>query len=113
MQRIMNDPDYIVDEMVEGFLKNHKDLVEKTANPRVLKSRFPTEGRVAVVTGGGSGHKPAFIGYCGENLCDAVAIGEILSLIHIFRSEQHETNLKQSKDPLTTGSQNVFCIITI
>ena len=48
MQRIMNDPDYIVDEMVEGFLKNHKDLVEKTANPRVLKSRFPTEGRVAV-----------------------------------------------------------------
>lgn len=79
MQRIMNDPDYIVDEMVEGFLKNHKDLVEKTANPRVLKSRFPTEGRVVVVTGGGSGHKPAFIGYCGENLCDAVAIGEICS----------------------------------
>ena len=61
MQRIMNDPDYIVDEMVEGFLKNHKDLVEKTANPRVLKSRFPTEGRVAVVTGGGSGHKPALL----------------------------------------------------
>ena len=79
MQRIMNDPDYIVDEMVEGFLKNHKDLVEKTANPRVLKYRFPTEGRVEVVTGGGSGHKPAFIGYCGENLCDAVAIGEICS----------------------------------
>lgn len=79
MQRILNDPDYIVDEMVEGFLKNHKDLVEKTANPRVLKSRFSTEGRVAVVTGGGSGHKPAFIGYCGENLCDAVAIGEICS----------------------------------
>ena len=79
MQRIMNDPDYIVDEMVEGFLKNHKDLVEKTANPRVLKSRFLTQGRVAVVNGGGSGHKPAFIGYCGENLCDAVAIGEICS----------------------------------
>ena len=79
MQRILNDPDYIVDEMVEGFLKNHKDLVEKTDNPRVLKSRFSTEGRVAVVTGGGSGHKPAFIGYCGENLCDAVAIGEICS----------------------------------
>ena len=32
-----------------------------------------------MVTGGGSGHKPAFIGYCGENLCDAVAIGEICS----------------------------------
>jgi dihydroxyacetone kinase-like protein len=39
---------------------------------------MPT-GRVGVVTGGGSGHKPAFIGYIGENLCDAVAVGEICS----------------------------------
>lgn len=37
------------------------------------------EGKVGIVTGGGSGHKPAFIGYIGENLCDAVAVGEIFS----------------------------------
>lgn len=79
MQRILNDPDLIVDEMVEGFLKNHADLVVKTDNPRAVKSTYSTEGRVAVVTGGGSGHKPAFIGYCGKNLCDAIAIGEICS----------------------------------
>ena len=41
MQRIMNDPDYIVDEMVEGFLKNHKDLVEKTAIPGYLSLDSP------------------------------------------------------------------------
>ena len=37
----------------------------------------PIDGKVGVVTGGGSGHKPAFIGYLGKNLCDAAAVGEI------------------------------------
>ena len=79
MQRILIDPDNIVEEMLEGFLKAHPDLVEATENPRAIKSVFPTAGRVAVVTGGGSGHKPAFIGFCGENLCDGIAVGEICS----------------------------------
>lgn len=79
MQRILNDPDDIVDEMLKGFLKTHSDIVEGTENPRVIKSTQNVEGKVGVVTGGGSGHKPAFIGYCGKNLCDAVAVGEICS----------------------------------
>ena len=79
MQRILNNPDNIVEEMLEGFLKAHPDLVEATDNPRAVKSVYPTQGRVAVVTGGGSGHKPAFIGFCGENLCDGIAVGEICS----------------------------------
>lgn len=79
MQRILNNPDNIVDEMLKGFLKTHKDIVEKTSNPRVVKAVQAPSGRVGVVTGGGSGHKPAFIGYVGKNLCDAVAVGEIFS----------------------------------
>ena len=79
MQRILNDPDMIVDEMLQGFLKTHSDLVEATENPRVIKAKNIPEGKVGVITGGGSGHKPAFIGYCGKNLCDAVAVGEICS----------------------------------
>ncbi|MDQ0203935.1 dihydroxyacetone kinase, partial [Pectinatus haikarae] len=39
MQRIINDPDNIVNEMLEGFLKAHADIVEATANPRVIKAR--------------------------------------------------------------------------
>lgn len=77
MQRILNNPDNIVDEMLSGFVKAHPDLVETTENQRVLKSVESTEGRVGVVTGGGSGHKPAFIGYIGKNMCDAAAVGEI------------------------------------
>ncbi len=79
MQRILNNPDYIVDEMLEGFLKTHSDIVEATENQRVVKAKHIKTGKVGVVTGGGSGHKPAFIGYVGENMCDAAAVGEICS----------------------------------
>ena len=79
MQRILNDPDYIVDEMLEGFLKTHSDIVEPTDNPRVVKAKNIKPDKTGVVTGGGSGHKPAFIGYVGENMCDAAAVGEICS----------------------------------
>ena len=80
MQRIINDPDSAVDEMLKGFIKCHSNLVMPTDNPRVLKyKKAPIAGKVGVVTGGGSGHKPAFIGYIGENMVDAVAVGEIFS----------------------------------
>ncbi|MCP1102656.1 dihydroxyacetone kinase-like protein [Aequitasia blattaphilus] len=79
MQRILNNPDNIVDEMLEGFLKTHKDIVSKTDNKRVVKARKIRDNKVGVVTGGGSGHKPAFIGYVGENMCDTAAVGEICS----------------------------------
>lgn len=79
MQRILNNPDDIVEEELEGFLKAHPDLVVATKNPRVIKYAGFSGGRVGVVTGGGSGHDPAFIGYCGRNMIDAVAVGEICS----------------------------------
>ncbi|WP_254424196.1 dihydroxyacetone kinase subunit DhaL [Thalassospira marina] len=81
MQRFINDPDDIVDETVAGFVKAHSDLVRKDPeNNRVVVSRFaPQEGKVGIVTGGGSGHEPAFVGYVGQNMVDAVAIGELFS----------------------------------
>src|SRR4029077_19858338 len=81
MQRIINDPNLVVEEMLRGFVKSRPDLVAAVAeNPRVLKYvRAPIKGKGGVVTGGGSGHKPAFIGYIGKNLCDAVAVGEIFT----------------------------------
>lgn len=80
MQRILNNPDNIVDEMLEGFVKTHGDIVKTTFHPRVIAAKeTPISGKVGVVTGGGSGHKPAFIGYVGDNMCDAAAVGEICS----------------------------------
>jgi len=80
MQKIINDPDLVVEEMVEGFVKAHSDIISATQNERVLKYKeAPIQGKVGIVTGGGSGHKPAFSGYLGKNMVDAVAVGEIFS----------------------------------
>ena len=80
MQRMVNDPDLVVEEMLQGFLKNHSDILVQTENPRVVKYvNAPVLGKVGIVTGGGSGHKPAFIGYVGRNMVDAAAVGEIFS----------------------------------
>jgi len=80
MQKIINKPQDVVDEMLEGFLRAHTDRITRTANPRVVKHvKSPAAGKVGIVTGGGSGHKPAFIGYIGRNMIDAVAVGEIFS----------------------------------
>jgi len=80
MQRLINDPNLVVEDMLKGFVQAHPDLVAVTDNPRVLKYRAaPVPNKVGIVTGGGSGHKPAFIGYLGRNMVDAVAVGEVFS----------------------------------
>ena len=81
MQRFLNNPDDIVDETIAGFVRAHDDVVRlHEDNHRVVVSRFAAEkGRVGIVTGGGSGHEPAFVGYTGKNMVDAVAVGELFS----------------------------------
>ena len=98
MQRILNNPDHIVDEMLEGFAKCHSSIVkrvvtsEENARGVIAAVNAPKAGKVGVVTGGGSGHKPAFIGYVGKNMCDAAAVGEIctsptaLAFLEAFRA---------------------------
>ena len=80
MNRIINNPNLVVEDMLKGFLKSHSNIVVPTENPRVIKYKnAPMENKVGIVTGGGSGHEPAFVGYVGKNLVDAVAIGEVFS----------------------------------
>lgn len=80
MQRFINNPDFVVDDTVKGFVKAHADIVRLADNPRVIAAKdAPQPGKVGVVTGGGSGHEPAFIGYTGRNMLDAVAVGELFS----------------------------------
>lgn len=80
MNRIINDPDQVVEQAIEGYLKACPRYLAATDHPRVLKyPAAPLTGKVGIVTGGGSGHEPAFLGYIGKNMLDAVAIGEIFS----------------------------------
>ena len=80
MKKFINDPFDVVDEMLEGFLAVHSRYVRKLETTRtVVRADAPVHGKVGVVTGGGSGHKPAFIGFVGRGMLDAVAVGEIFT----------------------------------
>ena len=80
MKKFINDPTKVVDEALEGYVDAYSDMVEVLPDARVLvRKNIPSFAKVGVITGGGSGHKPAFLGYVGEGLCDAAAIGEIFA----------------------------------
>ena len=78
MNRVINNADIVVEDMLKGLLQAHCELEVAMDNPRIIKHcSAPQSGKVGIVTGGRSGHEPAFLGYVGENLVDAVAVGEI------------------------------------
>jgi len=80
MKKFINDPNLVVDEMMEGYVAAHRDKVRALSEARVVvRKDAPVKGKVGVITGGGSGHKPAFIGYVGKGMVDAVAAGEIFT----------------------------------
>ncbi len=80
VNRIINDPEQVADEAIRGVLLAYPDILASTGHPRVLRAaRRRGEGKVGIVTGGGSGHEPAFLGFVGAGLCDAVACGEIFA----------------------------------
>ena len=80
MKKFVNDPFDVVDEMLEGFLDVYSSYVRKLESARtVVRVDAPIRGKVGVITGGGSGHKPAFIGFIGKGMLDAVAVGEIFT----------------------------------
>lgn len=78
MQKLFNNPKDVVNESIAGFLKCNREYVAPTKCKRTIKYCLaPVSGKVGVVSGGGSGHDPAFMGYLGKNMLDAVAIGDI------------------------------------
>jgi len=81
MKKIINDPFKVVDEMIEGILKAYPHHLKSIAGNKRALIRFnaPVKGKVAIVTGGGAGHIPVFLGYVGKGLCDGVAIGNVFS----------------------------------
>lgn len=80
MKKLINDPAAFVDEVLEGILHAHgADLKAVDGEPRAIVRTSDPAGRVGIVTGGGSGHLPLFLGYVGEGLCAGVAVGNVFS----------------------------------
>jgi dihydroxyacetone kinase len=78
MTRIFNDPADFADEALAGFCDAHSDLVRQVEGGAVRRNR-PATPKVAVITGGGSGHYPAFAGIIGPGFADGAVVGNIFT----------------------------------
>lgn len=81
MKKLINDPFEVVDETIEGILVAYPNHLKRCAGSQraLMRADGPIEGKVSIVTGGGSGHIPVFLGYVGPGLLDAVSIGQVFS----------------------------------
>ncbi len=79
MKKFINTYDDMIEEMLTGFVTAHADRVERRHERVITRVEAPIKGKVGVVTGGGSGHKPALIGYLGAGMMDAIAVGNIFA----------------------------------
>ncbi|CAN5409511.1 dihydroxyacetone kinase subunit DhaK [soil metagenome] len=80
-KKIINDGNRVVEEMLDGIIAAHpKHVRQLPHSPRsIIAVDGPRPGKVGIVTGGGSGHEPTFLGYVGKGLADAAAIGNVFA----------------------------------
>ena len=81
VKKLINAPDVVVEEMLEGAIRAHRAYLRPLAASRraLVALDGPRPGKVGLVVGGGSGHEPCFLGYVGKGLAHAVAVGNIFS----------------------------------
>lgn len=79
LKKIINDPDAVVTEMIEGLTGAYPRMYEKHPAVNGILSRQRKKDRVALVIGGGTGHEPLFAGFVGKGLADAAACGNIFT----------------------------------
>ena len=77
--KLINQPENLVGEMLEGFCTAYSHIARLTDNGNVARATPKAEGKVALVIGCGSGHEPAMIGWVGEGLFDVNIAGEIFT----------------------------------
>lgn len=79
MKKIMNDPSNIVEEMMQGMLIGHSEIIKRVPDTGVLQRKIEKTGKVAVISGGGSGHEPAHAGFVGEGMLSAAVCGAVFT----------------------------------
>src|SRR5690606_21306925 len=78
MKKILNNPEEFVADMLDGLYKAHPEQLAFVDDIHSLvRADAPVEGKVGLMTGGGSGHLPVFLGYVGQGMLDGCAIGDV------------------------------------
>ena len=81
MKKLVNAPDRIVDDMIDGFVAAYPGLVARGAHPRVVRRAVPapSDRKTALLIGNGSGHEPIAMGFVGEGMLDANVVGDVFA----------------------------------
>ncbi len=103
MKKFVNNAEDYVDEMLEGLYTAHPDMVTYINDDMrcLVKAGEKKQGKVALATGGGSGHLPLFLGYVGEGMLDGCAIGGV------FQSPSAEQMYELTKE-IDTGAGALY-----
>ncbi|HEY4864302.1 MAG TPA: dihydroxyacetone kinase subunit DhaK [Candidatus Dormibacteraeota bacterium] len=80
MRKFLNDPEQVVKESLVGLAAAHGDLLRYDAeNQVVIRKDAPRQGKVALISGGGSGHEPLHGGFVGAGMLDAACPGQVFT----------------------------------
>ncbi|RLF83278.1 dihydroxyacetone kinase subunit DhaK [Thermococci archaeon] len=80
MKKLINNPENVVKEMLEGMVAAYPDLIKVHFSPNfIYRADSPVKGKVALISGGGSGHEPLHGGYVGRGMLDAACPGEVFT----------------------------------
>lgn len=103
MKKILNDVDSVEAEMIQGLVKSAPKMLRKLDYGTIVVRANKKEGKVALVSGGGSGHEPAHAGYVGAGMLDGAVAGTV------FTSPTPDQVLEGIKAVAT--EQGVLCIV--
>ena len=79
MKKLINDPNNVLVDMVDGLVAAYPEYLNKLDNVNVLTRTHKAENKVAIVSGGGSDHEPAHAGYVGFGMLDGAVCGEVFT----------------------------------
>src|SRR5207249_7102692 len=80
VKKLINQQEYVVPEALHGIAAPHADLLRVQFNPNVIVcADAPVQGKVALVSGGGSGHEPLHGGFVGPGMLDAACPGQVFT----------------------------------
>ncbi|MBD2441489.1 dihydroxyacetone kinase subunit DhaK [Nostoc sp. FACHB-110] len=80
MKKLINQPEDFVKESLAGMAIAHSDLIKVNYDPTyVYRATAPIPGKVAIISGGGSGHEPMHAGFVGKGMLDAACPGEVFT----------------------------------
>jgi dihydroxyacetone kinase-like protein len=79
MKKLINSPDDVVDEALAGMVAAHGDLLRVIEPNVIVRADAPRQGKVGVISGGGSGHEPMHGGFVGRGMLDAACPGAVFT----------------------------------